>query len=320
MAGPPKVEGAQCARTVIKKGETLENNVGDPHGGPSPYAWDIPVLAKNIAAESELRGHFDPLFPDFEVSYPDQLRVDEFLNEFNRFVERRKGGRDEMPQFILLRLPNDHTAGLNKNRPTPFASLADNDLAVGRAVDAVSHSPYWDDTAFFILEDDAQDGPDHVDSHRSNALVISKYSPQPKNDEGMTHPFVDHTFYTTINMVRTIEALLGVAPMNSNDARAAVMAPLFSGNGTQASFSTDYRNRDNGLIYKMNEKEWREGASMDFSHADAIDSALLNRFLWQDAMGDKPMFVPQHNVLPASTEEARQEVKASRKKKDRDLD
>ena len=319
-AGPPKVEGVQCSRTVIKKGEPLENNVGDPRGGPSPYAWDVPVLAKNIAAEAELRGHFDPLFPDFEVSYPDQLRVDEFLNEFNRFVEGRKGGRDEMPQFILLRLPNDHTAGLNKNQPTPFASVADNDLAVGRAVDAVSHSSYWDDTAFFILEDDAQDGPDHVDSHRSNALVISKYSPQPKNDEGMSHPFVDHTFYTTINMVRTIEALLGVAPMNSNDARAAVMAPLFSGNGTQPSFSADYLNRDNGLIYKMNEKEWREGASMDFSHADAVDTALLNRFLWQDAMGDKPMFVPQHNVLPASTEEARQELKSSRKKKEPDLD
>jgi DNA-binding beta-propeller fold protein YncE len=318
-AGPPKIAGVQCSRTVIKKGEPLEKNVGEPRGGSSPYPWDIPVLAKNIAAESELRGHFDPLFPDFEVSYPDQLRVDEFLNEFNQFVLKRKAGKDEMPQFILLRLPNDHTAGLNKNQPTPFASVADNDLAVGRAVEAVSHSPYWDDTAFFILEDDAQDGPDHVDSHRSNALVISKYSPQVSKDEGMIRPFVDHDFYTTINMVRTMEALLGVPPMNSNDARAAVMAPLFSGDGTQAPFSADYRNRDNGLIYKMNEKEWKEGASMDFSRADAIDTALLNRFLWQDAMGDKPMFAPQHSVFPA-TEEGREEAKPSRKKKEKDPD
>lgn len=318
-AGPPKIEGVQCSRPVIKKGEPLEKNVGDPRGGPSPYAWDIPVLAKNIAAESELRGHFDLLFPDFEVSYPDQLRVDEFLNEFNQFVEKRKAGKDEMPQFILLRLPNDHTAGLNKNQPTPFTSVADNDLAVGRAVDAISHSPYWDDTAFFILEDDAQDGPDHVDSHRSNALVISKYSPQAKKDEGMTHPFVDHNFYTTINMVRTMEALLGVPPMNTNDARAALMAPLFSGDGTQAPFTADYRNRDNGLIYKMNEKEWKEGANMDFSHADTIDTALLNKFLWQDAMGDKPMFAPQHSVFPA-TQESHEEAKSSRKKKEKDLD
>jgi hypothetical protein len=253
------------------------------------------------------------------VSYPDQLRVDEFFNEFNKFVEMRKAGKDEMPQFILLRLPNDHTAGLNKNRPTPSASVADNDLAVGRAVDAVSHSPYWDDTAVFILEDDAQDGPDHVDSHRSIALVISKYSPRPSTHEGITHPFVDHNFYTTINMVRTMESLLGVPPMNSNDGRAAVMAPLFGGDGSQPPFSADFRNRDNGLIYKMNEKEWKEGASMDFSRADAVDTALLNKFLWLDAMGDKPMPAPNHSVFPA-TQEAHEEKKTHRKAKEKDLD
>src|SRR6266481_2290401 len=84
-SGPAKIAGAHCTRAVIKKGESLEKNVGEPRGGPSPYPWDIPVLAKNIAAESELRGHFDPLFPDFETAYPDQLRVDEFLNEFAGF-------------------------------------------------------------------------------------------------------------------------------------------------------------------------------------------------------------------------------------------
>jgi len=318
-AGTPKVAGVRCTRTVIKKGEPLEKNVGDPHGGPSPYPWEIPVLAKNIAAESELRGHFDPLFPDFEVSYPDQLRVDEFLNEFNKFVESRKAGKDEMPQFILLRLPDDHTAGLSKGQPTPSASVADNDLAVARAVDAISHSPYWDDTAFFILEDDAQDGPDHVDSHRSIALVISKYSPQPKKDEGMTHPFIDHNFYTTINIVRTMEALLGVPPMNSNDGRAAVMAPLFSGDGTQPPFTADFRNRDNGMIYKMNEKDWKEIANMDFSHADAVDTALLNQYLWQDRMGDTPMPTPKHNVFPA-TQETKQETKSGRGAKEKDVD
>ena len=300
IAGPPKIAGVQCTRAVIKKGEPLERNVGEPRGGPSPYPWEIPVLAKNIAGELELRGHFDPLFPDFEVSYPDQLRVDEFLNEFNKFAESRKAGKDEMPRFILLRLPDDHTAGLHKGRPTPCASVADNDLAVGRAVDAVSHSPYWGDTVFFILEDDAQDGPDHVDSHRSVALVISKYAPQSTLHEGMTHPFVDHNFYTTINVVRTIEALLGVPPMNSNDARAAVMAPLFRGDGAQPPFNADFRNRDNGLIYEMNEREWKAGANLNFSHADAADSALLNQALWQDRMGDMPMPTPQHNVFAAS--------------------
>ena len=309
-AGPPKVEGVACVRTVIKKGEALEKNVGDPHGGPSPYPWDVPVLAKNIAAEVELRGHFDPLFPDFEIDYPDQLRADEFLNEFGQFAASRKAGQDTMPQFILLRLPNDHTAGGRPGMPRPVASVADNDLAIGRVVDAVSHSAYWDDTAFLILEDDSQNGPDHVDSHRSIGLVISKYSPPPtassaqsdsSSGAGATStPFVDHSFYTTINVVRTIESLLGVPPMNANDSRAAVMAPLFSGAGAQSAFTADYRNRDNGLIYQVNTKEWKQGKNLDFSHADAVDAALLNQFLWQDRMGDVPMPEPRHNVFPAS--------------------
>jgi hypothetical protein len=92
-AEAPKGKSSVCSRTVINKGEPLEKNVGDPRGGPSPYPWAIPVLAKNVAAEIELRGHFDPLFPDFEVAYPDQLRADEFLNEFDQFVAARKAGK-----------------------------------------------------------------------------------------------------------------------------------------------------------------------------------------------------------------------------------
>ncbi|HEY1471711.1 MAG TPA: hypothetical protein VGF61_21915 [Candidatus Acidoferrum sp.] len=298
--GPPRVAGVACPRQVIKKGEMLEKNVGDPHGSASPYPWHIPVPAKNIAGELELRGHFDPLFPDFEVAYPDQLRVDEFLNEFHGFVDSRKGGKDTMPQFILLRLPNDHTAGGKKGEPRPAASVADNDLAVGRVAEAISHSAYWDDTAILILEDDAQDGPDHVDSHRSTALVISKYSPVMSADGGKAAPFVEHNFYTTINVVRTIEALLGAPPMNANDSRAAVMAPLFSGPGTQAGFDADYRNRDNGLLYETNSKEWKEATNLDFSHADAADSAVLNKFLWEDRMGEKPMPAPKFTVFPPS--------------------
>jgi hypothetical protein len=312
-SGPPQVAGVTCPRSVIKKGEPLEKNVGDPRGGPSPYPWEIPVLAKNIASQLELRGHFDPRYPDFEVAYPDQLRTDEFLNEFNAFVTSRKSGKDSMPQFILLRLPNDHTAGGKKGQPRPVASVADNDLAVGRVADAVSHSPYWDDTAIFMLEDDAQDGPDHVDSHRSIALVISKYSPLPRAEGDQPHSYVSHAFYTTVNMVRTIEALLGAPPMNANDSRAAVMAPLFSGPGTQPAFSADYRNRDNGLLYEMNTKEWDEGKNLDFSHADAADNVVLNQFLWHDRMGNAPMPAPRFNVFPP-----RSQAEARREDRDRD--
>ena len=311
-SGPPEVATLPCPKSFIHKGEALPNNVGDPRGGPSPYPWAIPILAKNVASELELRGHFDPRYPDFEVAYPDQFRADEFLNEFHEFVAERSAGHDKMPQFILLRLPNDHTAGGTKNKPKPAASVADNDLAIGRVVDAVSHSAYWEDTAFFILEDDAQNGPDHVDSHRSLALIISKYAPQRAKgaDGAAAAPFVDHSFYTTINMVRTMESLLGAPPMNANDSRAAVMAALFSGPGQQPAFEVDYRNRDNGLIYQMNSEEWNEGANLDFSRADAVDTALLNSFLWRDRKGDVPMPAPQHNVFPV--------VKLERSTKDLD--
>src|ERR1700756_4385107 len=142
-----------------------------------------------------------------------------------------------IPQFIQLRLPNDHTAGTKPGMPTPSASVADNDLAVGRVAEAISHSPYWNDTAIFVLEDDAQDGADHVDAHRSIALVVSKYAPRA------AQPVVHHRFYTTVSMIHTLEVLLGLPPMNHNDAHAPIMAPLFSGEGNQPPFTADYRNR-----------------------------------------------------------------------------
>ncbi|MGO8786298.1 MAG: bifunctional YncE family protein/alkaline phosphatase family protein [Terriglobia bacterium] len=284
----PLPPGASCPKSFIKPGELLPENVGTPHGSPSPYPWPIPIMFRDVPTKPEIVGHFDPRFPDFRIDYPDQLRADEFLDEFKDFVEARKTGHGtELPQFVLLRLPNDHTAGTDPGFATPSALVADNDLAVGRVVDAVSHSPYWDDTAILILEDDAQNGPDHVDAHRSIAFVVSKYSP---SSEG--HPFVDHTFYTTVSMIHTIEALLGLPPMNNNDAHAPVMAPLFSGSGQHAPFEADYGNQRNGLIYKMNTSSSpgaAESSRMDFSHADAADAKALNTILWRDRKGLVPM-------------------------------
>jgi hypothetical protein len=188
--GTPRAEGNECPRNAVAKGEPLPANVGQPHGSSSPFGWRIPLVRRMVATKAELRDHFDPLYPDFNTDYPDQLRADEFLNEFDGFVKARKGGKGtELPAFVLLYLPDDHTAGKKSGSPKPTASVADNDLALGRVVEAVSHSPYWNDTAIFVIEDDAQDGADHVDAHRSIALVISKYSP------GSTgHPFVAHQF------------------------------------------------------------------------------------------------------------------------------
>jgi YVTN family beta-propeller protein len=291
--GTPLVAGKGCSAKSVRQGEPLPSNVGEPHGSASPWPWPVPLLARNVATKPELRGHFDPRFPDFRLDYPDQLRVDEFLDEFEQFVEARKSRRGtELPQFVILRLGNDHTAGTHVGLPTPAASVADNDLAVGRVVEAVSYSPYWDDTAIFVLEDDAQDGADHVDAHRSIALVVSKYAPGSAQS-----PYVHSNFYTTVSMVHTMEALLGLPPMNNNDALAPVMAPLFSGVGTQKPFTADPRNRQNGLIYHTNTPKApgaQASARMDFSHADAADATQLNAILWQDRKGNLPMPPPRH--------------------------
>jgi DNA-binding beta-propeller fold protein YncE len=300
--GTPSPLTAGCISPVVKKGEFLPQNVGQPHGSASPWPWAVPLLARAKATKPVLRGHFDPYFPDFNTEYPDQLRADEFLNEFDGFVNARNskdGKGTELPAFVLLYLPDDHTNGTQAGKPRPTASVADNDLAVGRVVEAVSHSPYWDDTAIFIVEDDAQDGADHVDAHRSIAFAISKYSPG-----SVDHPFIDSRFYTTVNMIHTMESLIGLPPMNQNDAYAPVMAPLFSGPGNQPLFTADWSNRDNGLIYQTNPAHSQgadESAKMDFTHPDANNPAVLNAILWRDRKGDAPMPAPMHTVFPAKS-------------------
>lgn len=262
------------------------------------------MIKNGKPTKAALRDHFDPLFPDFNVDYPDQLRADEFLNEFDGFVRGHNQGKGaELPSFVLLYLPDDHTGGTRAGKPRPAASVADNDLALGRVVEAVSHSPYWNDTAIFVVEDDAQNGADHVDAHRSIAFVISKYSPG-----SAVRPFVDHRFYTTVNMVHTIETLLGLPPMNQNDAYAPVMAPLFSGAGRQPPFSADWSNRDNGLIYQTNPAKGQgahQSARMDFSRPDAVNPAVLNAILWRDRKGTAPEPAPQHKMLPATSRKTR---------------
>ena len=301
--GTPSGQQTKCPRTEVSQGGTLPPNVGDPHGGKSPWPWAVPLFSGVKPSKAVLRDHFDPLYPDFNTDYPDQLRADEFLNEFAAYVrarEKHEGPDLELPQFILLYLPDDHTGGTRPDRARPAANVADNDLALGRVVDAVSHSPYWDDTAIFVLEDDAQDGADHVDAHRSIAFVISKYSPG-----SAAKPYVEHRFYTTVNMMHTMEMLLGLPPMNQNDAYAPVMSGLFTGAGDQGPYRADDRNLKNGLIYEMN-KSTAPGAKisskMDFSRPDAAGAASLNRVLWKDRKGATPLPAPKHSVIPAEAD------------------
>ena len=180
-------------------GEFIEN-------GPQPGS-------PGHARVKSLEGHFDPLFRSFDLEYSDQRRADRFIEELKRF--EREG---RMPRLIILRLPNDHTAGTKRDAPTPTAYLADNDLALGRVVEAVSHGKFWKETAIFVLEDDAQNGPDHVDAHRSPALVVSPYTKRRQ---------VDSSMYSTSSMLRTMELILGLKPMTQFDAAAQPMYGSF---------------------------------------------------------------------------------------------
>ena len=291
--GPMLTTEAACSPKEVRPGEEIPAEWG---GGKNAWPWAIPLLATNVPTKPELVGNFAPEAPDFNLRVPDQIRDEVFARHFSGWVKDRAAGRETMPAFVEMRLGNDHTAGTTAGGPTPKSSVADNDLAVGRIVDTVSHSPYWDDTAIFILEDDAQAGADHVDAHRSLALVVSKYAPRSGNGDAV----VDSRFYSTVSVIRTMESLLGLPPMNHNDAFASLIAPEFSGSGDQPAFVADQSNRENGLIFAANPKVVagmppvraegeRESARMDFRHEDRADPERLNVILWRDAMGEQPV-------------------------------
>src|SRR5438034_309891 len=160
-----------------------------------------------------LQGHFDEWYRGFDLDFSDQKRADRFIAELKRFE-----AEGEMPRLQIVRLPNDHTYGATPGKHTPTALVADNDLALGRFVEAVSQSKFWPQTAIFVVEDDAQNGPDHVDAHRTVALVISPYT---------KHGAVDSTMYSTSSMLRTMELILGLNPMSQYDAAATPMFNTF---------------------------------------------------------------------------------------------
>ncbi|HET9015264.1 MAG TPA: alkaline phosphatase family protein, partial [Thermomicrobiaceae bacterium] len=169
-----------------------------------------------VPNDPSLSSRFDSNYPGWGLGISDLTRVAAWRQEFDQFVQH-----GNLPALEIVRLPNDHTAGNRPGSLTPQAMVAQNDQAVGELVDAVSHSPYWKDTAIVITEDDAQGGPDHVDAHRTETLVISPYT-----QRGV----VDHTYYDTASLVRTIELLLGLQPMTQFDAAAT---PMYAAFGTR---------------------------------------------------------------------------------------
>ena len=171
--------------------------------------------AKRTGIKS-LENHFSKTYTGWDLSVRDTTRFYQWKKEFDSLVKI-----NAVPQFNSMRFGNDHTEGMRKGKPTPFAFVADNDLAVGMFVEYLSKSPIWKESAVFIIEDDAQNGPDHVDAHRTTAYVAGGF---------VKRGFVDHTMYSTSSMLRTMELILGLSPMTQYDAAAEPMWRCFTSN------------------------------------------------------------------------------------------
>jgi YVTN family beta-propeller protein len=312
---------------------------------------DISKAVRDIPNKASLANHHSASFRSFDLTAPDIMTVDcykaalespgsadaavtednantscrgnsrfgEWLAEFKECAAERAAGKpDPMPALVVMRFPNDHTTGIKKGFPTPQFMVADNDYAVGRLVEAVSSSVYWKDTAIFVVEDDAQSGPDHVDSHRSVGLAISAY-----NRPGA----LIHKFHSTVSMIRTIEVLLGIPPMNQLDASAIPM-DIFQDKPDLTPYKAVLPTiaADNLMTGKPKDKataEWmKKTLQQDLEHADMADPQALNAIIWFACRGGGSR-VPPSPVLPAykamrlgvlDTEE----VSVNHKKKDDD--
>lgn len=228
----------------------------------SNYTPNIPVL----------EGHFCPYFTSFDFSVMDTSRFYQWKRDFDSLL-----AIEQVPSLNTLRFPNDHTEGLNKGRRSPNADVADNDLAVGMFVDYLSHTPIWNQSVIFITEDDAQNGPDHVDAHRSTVYLAGGY---------VKRNFVDHTMYSTASILRTIELILGMPPMSQYDAAAESMWRCFNNTPDDTRFEALPANI-NLLEINMAENEWqRRSEQLNFSMEDRAPDAEFNKVLWAAIKGD----------------------------------
>jgi YVTN family beta-propeller protein len=219
-----------------------------------------------------LENHFCPYFTSWDERVRDTTRFYQWRREFDSLLAVGK-----LPQMNTLRFINDHTEGLSRNRPTPFAHVADNDWAVGLFVEHLSKSPIWKESVVFILEDDAQNGADHVDAHRSPAYIAGGY---------IKRGFVDHTMYSTTSMLRTMELLLGLPPMTQHDAAATPMWNCFAATPNLSPFNAVPANIDLGEKNTVMNKWQRLSEGFDFSREDAAPDLLFSQVLWHAIKGD----------------------------------
>jgi YVTN family beta-propeller protein len=248
----------------------------DPEDAPAGYQGSKPFLAT----------HTHPSFPGFNMDIPDQRRADLWLEEFAQFVRR-----GSLPQLEIVRLPNDHTAGAQAGKPTPRAYMADNDLALGRMVEALSRSPFWRSTVMFVLEDDAQDGPDHVDSHRSPLLVISPWA----------RAGVHRRWANTTDVIATIAEILHLGALSQFDFYGEPLRDIWRGDPDTSPYTA--------LVPTVSLKERNvadapgsvESEGLDLAFEDRIDDDRFNRILWKAIKGDRAYPHPARLSAPEWT-------------------
>ncbi|MGN6399564.1 MAG: alkaline phosphatase family protein, partial [Flavisolibacter sp.] len=223
----------------------------------------------NIAV---LKNHFCPYFTGFNMSVTDTTRFYQWKRDFDSLL-----AINAVPQFNTVRFSSDHTEGVRLGRPTPYAHVADNDLAVGMFIEYLSKLPMWKETAVFIVEDDAQNGADHVDAHRSTAYVAGGF---------VKRGFVDHTIYTTASVLRTMELILGIAPMTQYDAAATPMWRCFNKAVDTTGFVALPSNVDLSQKNVVMNQWQRRSESFNFTKEDAIPDLEFNLVLWHALKGE----------------------------------
>jgi YVTN family beta-propeller protein len=247
------------------------------------------VAVQTVATKKALAGHTNTAYSGWNLDIPDQVRVDVWLKDFQEFVRDGK-----LPALEIMTLPNDHTSGASPGRPTPRAYVADNDLALGRIVEAVSKSPFWKNTVIFVLEDDAQDGPDHVDSHRSPLLVISAYN----------RGKVFHRFANTTDVIATIEDILGLGRMSQFDNYGRPLREIWETTpdltpyvALRSSVPPGEKNPPRGALAEASK-------TLALDKADMAEEDLFNHILWRSIKGGTP--------YPGRTRMSALEAKAAR--------
>ncbi len=241
----------------------------------------------------------------FPSNVPDVYRADQFIRELKQFEED-----GQMPNLMIMLLPNDHTSGTRPGMPTPQAAVADNDLAVGRIVEAVTHSKFWPETAIFVVQDDPQAGFDHIDGHRTVALVISPYTPRGA---------VDSTNYNQTSMMRTMELILGLPPMNQLDASASAMTGCFEAtrnlkpyDAVENNIPLDQLNPEPNAIRDPRQLHWAKvSMELPLDDVDEADEDTLNRILWHATRGRDDTY-PAWAVLPEEQREEEEEEERDR--------